>query len=574
MRSRRALSTVVGAIFFVIAASTTIVYVAYSMNAIEDFAQSVIVAESQNIDRGNEKIEFSTVSIDGGKFNATILNTGPISAHLVRLWVVNDDLSPPKNEKGNLDVVINSGSYETNIGQSLGITADPSVSYTLKAVTKRGNIATFKISNDVSTNVKLLVPGSTINNQILTVTLLVWNNSTVPTNIVDLEPTLSSNVTLTQVGTNQSNVKTLKTGEMATFSWQYQAPTNSVGVSFNGSYVGAPTGAFHIANSTIYDITESETALNSQWSEKARKVGILISGIPSPIDGTNNQGLGKFGVGIINPLNRQVEIYAIAINTITKSVFDEVPTGVEPSSTGEWGYEAETGHSLFYWQAGTDPPLVVVPQSVTQFRAITDVSGGALKLREQPVMIQALTSEGKMTVTYQIGVQSSYPTINVYYTTDPTDPIGSGNANWGYEISGVVSNKWKMFNATVENTSNNILTAGNARVAMTILIPKDFTINQVITKDSTPVDNDDWNDAEILVNPDGSSFIKVNSTANITDGYPDPSHKTLQFNLTAPVVTEDSLYVFQTTTYYLNWDAGPQITSSLSEAGVEVIPPP
>ena len=111
MRSRRALSTVVGAIFFVIAASTTIGYVAYSMNILEDFAKSVTLAQSQNIDRGNEKIEFSTVSIDGGKFNATILNTGPIPAHLTRLWVVNDDLSPPKNEKGNLDVVINSGSY-------------------------------------------------------------------------------------------------------------------------------------------------------------------------------------------------------------------------------------------------------------------------------------------------------------------------------------------------------------------------------------------------------------------------------------------------------------------------------
>ena len=109
--SKRGLSTVVGAIFFVIAASTTIGYVAYSMNILEDFAKSVTLAQSQNIDRGNEKIEFSTVSIDGGKFNATILNTGPIPAHLTRLWVVNDDLSPPKNEKGNLDVVINSGSY-------------------------------------------------------------------------------------------------------------------------------------------------------------------------------------------------------------------------------------------------------------------------------------------------------------------------------------------------------------------------------------------------------------------------------------------------------------------------------
>jgi len=179
-------------------------------------------------------------------------------------------------------------------------------------------------------------------------------------------------------------------------------------------------------------------------------------------------------VGIINPLKRPVEIYAIAVNTITKKLFVENPDGIEPSSGGEWGFEAETGHSLIYWQAGTGPPHIVQPESVGQFRFISDVSGGALKLREQPVMIQALTSEAKMSITYQIGVQGSYPTLNVYYTKDPNDPIGSGDSNWGYQINAVPSNTWKMYNATVENTSNNILTPASARVAMTILIPQDF----------------------------------------------------------------------------------------------------
>jgi len=49
------------------------------------------------------------------------------------------------------------------------------------------------------------------------------------------------------------------------------------------------------------------------------------------------------------------------------------------------------------------------------------------------------------------------------------------------------------------------------------------------------------------------------------------------FNATAPVVTEKSLYVFATTTFYPKWsiaitDSGPEIASAISEAGVMVIP--
>ena len=51
MRNRRGLSTVVGAVFFIIAATTVISYISYSMNSIDQFSQSIIVAEAENINR-------------------------------------------------------------------------------------------------------------------------------------------------------------------------------------------------------------------------------------------------------------------------------------------------------------------------------------------------------------------------------------------------------------------------------------------------------------------------------------------------------------------------------------------
>jgi len=560
MRKRRGLSTVVGAVFFVIAATTVITYISTSMNSIEEFSQSVIVAEAENINRGMEEISITRTTIVGGEFNMTVTNTGSLPVHLTRLWVTDED-STASDKKADLDVRINPGNEIYNIGQGTGISADSTVSYTLKAVTERGNIATFGISPDVSTNVKLLVPGSAINDELFAVTLLILNNSTSPNNIANLEPVLTSNVTLTQIGTNQSNVQSLKTGEMASFSWNYMAPEINQGISFTGSYVGAPSGSFDISNTTIYDISEAQTASSSQWSEKARKVGILISGIPSPIDSSNNAGLARFGVGIINPLDREVEIYSVAINSFNLGIFSQNPNDIEPS-TG-WKQIDKSSHSLLYWQHPSGNPRVIEPMSVAQFRVTIDITKGSGNL-ESPLMVQALTSEGKLSILYNITIDAEYPTINAFYTADPLDPIGDSDENWGYQIQGIKSGSHTVFNSTVENTSDNELQLpSQARVAFTILLPTDFTYNT----ECVGCDNSKWEDLTSITNPDGSVFLKGVSVGALSPN----SFIVYQFNATAPIVTEDSLYVFQTTTYYPRWNQ-PLITASLSEAGVEVVP--
>jgi len=330
MRKRRGLSTVVGAVFFVIAATTVITYISTSMNSIEEFSQSVIVAEAENINRGMEEISVSQVTITpGGEFNMTVVNTGSLPIHLTRLWVTDKDTATDK--KADIDVRINPGNKKYNIGKDTGILADSSVSYTLKAVTERGNMATFGISPDISTDVRLLVPGSAMEEEPMTIALLILNNSTSPNNIANLEPILYSDVNLVQIGSNQSNVEALKTGETASFTWQYNAPSGIQSITFTGSYVGAPSDAFDTGITSVFRFTNAEAASTAEWSEKARKVGILISGIPSPIDSTST-GHAKFGIGIINPLDRPVEIYSVAINAFADQIFpnNEDPTSIEP----------------------------------------------------------------------------------------------------------------------------------------------------------------------------------------------------------------------------------------------------
>ncbi len=59
MRNRRALSSMVGAVFFIIAMTIAIGYISFSMDTLDEFAQTVIVKAAVKEDQSNEEFEVS-----------------------------------------------------------------------------------------------------------------------------------------------------------------------------------------------------------------------------------------------------------------------------------------------------------------------------------------------------------------------------------------------------------------------------------------------------------------------------------------------------------------------------------
>lgn len=560
MRHRRGLSTVVGAVFFVIATTTVITYVSYSMNSIDNFSQSVIVSESENIDRGREEIEISQATIVGGKFNMTVTNTGSLPVHLTRLWVTNQD-GVTYDKKADLDIRINPGNEQYNIGQNTTISADPTASYILKAVTERGNISTFQVSPNVSTQIQLITPAEVQPGEEFRVISLITNNSTQPNNIANLVPTLTNNATLTAInGPFPSNISTLPQGNTAAFTWTYAAPETFGGVGFNASYTNAPSTAFTTSNMTVALSAEAEAASTSQWSQAASRVGILLSGIPNPVEASGAGFLGKWGIGIINPLDRDVEIYSVGILAAVSDIFWLEPIGVEPT-TG-WRQAVLGSQDMIVWEGG-DTPIVIPAKDVGQFRVLTEFKVQSTK--ESLVIIQALTSEGKLNVVYTLSADPSHPLINAFYMNPvlihPTPILPT---SWGYLVKSIPSLKDnQIFNATIENAADNTL---NSVVKMLILVPADFTDIIDVTNGTNG-----WNKATIVENPDHSHVIKVQTSSNSLSG---GVYKTYQFSADAPFVNDVKLYVFQTTTLYPTFTGGTKIqtASALTEAGVEVIP--
>ncbi len=557
MRTRRGLSTVVGTVFFIIAATTVISYISSSMDRIDQFSQSVIVADAENINRGIENIKISSVSIDDDKFNITVVNTGSLPVHLTRLWVTNGDSALPDN-KVDLDVRINPGSKAIKIGQSNpSIPANTNSPYTLKIVTERGNLASHQVFNNLETRIKVISPASVLPDEKIQVTALYINNSTVPNTITDLTPTIQVQGDAIQVGNpDPIMIKTLRNNDVAVVTWQFNAPSSPEIVTFNASFANSPKGAWGESSTDVAAV--KEMVGSSQWSEFATRVGVVISGVPGPIDGSGD-AFGKFGMGVINPLDRNIEVYAMGIVSPSAKLFVDAPTGVEPT-TGWRSIQPMGEQSLLIWEGGSSP-IIIPPKEIKQFKVLNKVS--LSESFEGIINVIALTSEGKMTASYNVSVENSWPLINVFYTGNPSNP----ETDWGYLIKNVPQGKNdQILNVTVQNSSIDPTHILTSEVRLIILVPKDFT-------DVKDVSNctGGWNCATISINQDNTHTIKVDTSATaIAAG----SDRTFQFSVDVPSLTQNELYVFRTATIYPSWTGAGniQLASAFSEATMEVVP--
>jgi hypothetical protein len=94
-------------------------------------------------ERLNEKIEVTAVSVDNNKLNATVMNVGALSSHLVNIWITKYNGNVTVWQKSyTINFHLNPGAIATNIGQNLEQIGDETFIYSASVVSERGNIAT------------------------------------------------------------------------------------------------------------------------------------------------------------------------------------------------------------------------------------------------------------------------------------------------------------------------------------------------------------------------------------------------------------------------------------------------
>ncbi len=257
MTTRRGLSSVVGGVFAIIAITTVIAYVTFSMNTLDQYNQSVLTKSQQILDLGKEQFKITNVGIVGNKFNITVSNTGTLPINFTKMWVqntttgVNDwvrSYSPRTNPVG-------AGAILTNIGQVPAVYASSTQTYQLKLVTSRGNTQVVNLGTVGSAplNIQFYALPSNIASGFTTeLVMVVTNNgSNTLTNVTPLQPVAGAGLaTVTALSAQSSppNYATLAPGGTAVFKWDV---TLAGAASNTKTFTAQLQGGLNTASTTI-----------------------------------------------------------------------------------------------------------------------------------------------------------------------------------------------------------------------------------------------------------------------------------------------------------------------------------
>jgi len=298
MKTRRGLSTVVGAIFFIIAVSSIIAYISISMDKIDQFSSEIITIESQNQERFSEEFQVTRVKTDLNQFNITVSNTGNIPIQIDNMWVENKTATDWV-QKYSINQSIPPGGTVSNIGQGVGLTAVDSNSYKIKLVTERGNGKEFTVNSasEQPINVQVSASPTTVLDQFTTTVILsVTNNMTNNNVMMNVKPNLSlgaGSATVTKIsGPIPSSYDSLMSGDTATFKYVYRMEGNE---GQSKSFVGSIQNGYpeNTSSETVeIDIVpfaeESGTTLESdgfQGSSLSKDILILHAETQNALDG-------------------------------------------------------------------------------------------------------------------------------------------------------------------------------------------------------------------------------------------------------------------------------------------------
>jgi len=226
MKQRRALTTIVGGVFFLIVIITAASYLTYSMNLFENFSENVFAVEQERENRKKESFDISKLTIENNKINLDVHNSGDIPVSFTRLWIENVT-GVDQVYKFDLNSTVTTGNTAKDILQSLPFTALETEAYKMKLVTDRGTTKEFSVNASTAPlHLQLFaLPEEVPTNFKSTILLAVTNNSTQNTIYTNIQPLLNI-ISLGAVaeleGPTPEPHPVLEKGETAIFEWVYR----------------------------------------------------------------------------------------------------------------------------------------------------------------------------------------------------------------------------------------------------------------------------------------------------------------------------------------------------------------
>lgn len=230
MKSRRGLSTVVGTVFSIIALTTTVAYISYSMNTLNQYNNTVLTQNQELGNTASERFQFGSVGVTNNRLNITVLNTGGVPINFTKIWIQN--MSTTNWIRGYTPAPPNDfipvGGVLNNLGQNIPVNINSANSYNIKLVTSRGSSQGFSMNSPGSSplNVQLMFLPDTVASGFKTkLVMIVTNNST--GTLTNVSPSALPSPTYTGSGTTSctpsavspAKYNTVAPGSTAIFTW-------------------------------------------------------------------------------------------------------------------------------------------------------------------------------------------------------------------------------------------------------------------------------------------------------------------------------------------------------------------
>ena len=270
---RKALSTIVGAVFMIIVMTSALNVTLWTMQQQNRVTESVIEKTNTNLNRLNEDIGISDVKISNGKLNLTVSNPGGAASYLKTIYVVNE--TSKQQYKYDLNVAVDGRNSATSIGQSSpAIVIKNDTNYSVKVVSQSGTAATTTLTSLSSIAFPMslyVIPATIVPETNVTLLFAVTNNLTDSDLAFPVQPILNKSLscgppysetcTFFDYGIEPESTYIPK-GTTMLFKWVYgiKAPDGTI-ATFNASLAGAKQGNYVIEHGTIQILKPSQISI-------------------------------------------------------------------------------------------------------------------------------------------------------------------------------------------------------------------------------------------------------------------------------------------------------------------------
>ncbi len=550
MSQKRAISTIVGSIFFLVLLTSGLSVSYMVIETQSDMIKAQQTIADSEIRKIQEKFYASASTGANNRLAVFVENQSPNSLEIDTLWIINKTSPTQAAKKYELNYTdsVQAPGYGGDVLQNKPLFMIPGI-YDIKVVSSLGTVRTVaqELSVGGTNNLKaklILNPPDVRSGENATALLYVTNVGN--TRILNVT---SGGMTVTPLSAVLGSSPMLQTksdllpAESTIISWKYKLTgTAGANVTFSTSAQGIDEPSKVVLQSNVdkssVTIRENLGSISDVLIDDLFGRPEVFMIIPSPFGDSSQKGL--WGVNIVNPTSQPIYVNKVVINAVSPrnqaqdQIFDTngcSPTTIAPTPSS-WSCPAT---NQLMWK-NTATPQLVQPKSVFPFLVkVTPGTLGGSQIDLETVLIQTnvFTTLGQFgKAGYGSSFRNGGSSIpNVYLSTIPESV---NDSNIRSNMTGIKAGTPITLNATIADFDTGLTNVISSGSRLIVNIPKSWTNVNVLSSNG-------FSAPTYQTFPDGSSQLVGVLNGDLTGA--GGIARTIKFTATAPTVSDTQMYV-------------------------------